>query len=122
MTFGPQVSERGLQPSRTTTQHDGDRVQRRNSLDQLMAFKSQLARRIHELNNLLTAFHCLWDGAAQQLARTPDGLLRRNELEQVVEQMQLQFQALQRDAADLGSQIESELRSVADRGGSTQLE
>lgn len=106
MTFGPQVSARGVPPSRTTIQND-ESAERQRSLDQLAASKGALAKRVHQINNLLTAFHCLWDGAAMQLAKSPGSSTTARELEEVVEQLTTQFRALQQDANSLISHVEA---------------
>jgi hypothetical protein len=81
-------------------------AERERSLD-LATSKSALARRVHQLNNLLTAFHCLWDVAVAQLAKSPGSSSTARELEEVVEQLTTQFRALQQDATKLISHVEA---------------
>lgn len=94
--------------------------ERRKALDQLATCKSAMSRRIHELNNLLTAFHCIWDGAANQMAKSPTLASDAKDLEVVIEQLTTQFRALQQDFRHLISHVESEL-SISGTAGESSI-
>jgi hypothetical protein len=104
MTFGTQVSLRGTLPSETTM---GPLVHSQNSLDQFPRLHGVLSRRVHELNNLITAFNCLWDSTNRSTGPSSEANSSRRRLQEVVDQLQSSFQAFRGESADLLSQLDA---------------
>ena len=112
MTVGLPISACGAELNRAIMQSDDHSAVGRESADRISPLQRSLSRRIHQLNNLLTAFHCLGDEMADGASRPSGKSASSGDFVVVTEQLREELRGILNDAASLLSQIESQVRGT----------